>query len=198
MEKRKKTIALTAFPVASFAVCNVLFTSSQKLRKKGSAWVAALERGWLPFRRALFSLCALKPWEPSTMLSPSLVPEGAENCLPRNASWKSEQSQLQPSYQLLDEHVCTHMCGCSCMDECMFTHVPCMLSFLVSVVSSNPGHRNLGQCFRHDASQTVCGLWIQVPSLTTVKAAPLRSAVSQLKQNRRVSAKRRNQVVLLV
>ena len=45
------------------------------------------------------------------MLSPSLVPEGAENCLPRNASWKSEQSQLQPSYQLLDEHVCTHMCG---------------------------------------------------------------------------------------
>ena len=176
----------------------MLFSSSQKLRKEGSAWVAALERAWLPFRRALFLLCALKPWEPSTVLSPSLVPEGAENCLPRNANWKSEQCQLQPSYQLLDEHMCTQMCGYSCMDECMFTHVPCMLSFLVSVVPSKPGHRNLGQCFRLDASQTVCGLWIQVPSLTTVKAAPLHSAVSQLKQNRRVSAKRKNRVVLLV
>ena len=176
----------------------MLFSSSQKLRKEGGAYVAALERGWLPFRRALFFLCALRPRKPSTVLSPSLVPAGAENWLPRNANWKSEQSQLQPSYQLLDEHTCTHMCGCSCMDECVFTHVPCMLSFLVNVVPSKPGHRNLGQCFRRDPSQTGCGLWIQVPSLNTVKAAPLHSAVSQLKQNRRVSAKWRNQVVLLV
>lgn len=124
----------------------MLFSSSQQFRKGGRASVDVPTReGLVVFQESL----VFNFLEHSAVVS--FTGEG------RCCELPAHKLPTVRQYNFNCSPLTNYLVGCVCV--CILaTHVPSMLSFLVSVVQSKPGHSNLDQCLRGNLSQTVRSL----------------------------------------